>query len=113
MPVPSTDKDALDEDGRLYLCKICRFNLDSQQEGSSFGGPDDRAANYSVVATPCPDPTWPIPGDPRSAVLVNVIMGQKGALRELDAAGDEKPLSFCRKMQVGGCPLCGTRANEE
>lgn len=112
MPVPSTDKDALDEDGRLYLCKICGFNLDSQKEGSSFGGPDDRAANYNIVATPCPIPR-PLPGDRLSSTLISQRLGHQGVIRELDASGDPRVIFLHRKMQVGGCPLCGTRANEE
>jgi hypothetical protein len=102
--IPSTDKDALDDGGKLYRCENCDWPLNIDRDGDSFGGPDERAANFSVVAEPLlfVSPTLP---------LINIIKGSKQTLRELDASGDEKIIYYTRKLQVAGCPLCGTRAN--
>lgn len=108
----STSKDAIDDGDNLRQCGNCGFNLDIEREGDSFGGPDERAANYTTVAEPCPTPR-PTPGDEQSGTLMNVIMGRRQVIRELDAAGDEKEVYTCRSMNVGGCPLCGSRANQK
>lgn len=85
--------------------------LDRKRDEDSFGGPDERAGNNSIIAAPCPTP-YPTPGDPMASNLVNHAMGHLVVLRELDAAGDEKPVYNHRQMQVSGCPFCGTRANQ-
>ena len=103
--IPSTDKDAIDDGGNLYRCGHCDFPLNYERDGDSFGGPEERAGNYSVVAEPL---VFHGPGIP----LVNIIRGSKQTLREIDAAGDEKIIYYHRRMQPAGCPLCGTRANQ-